>query len=99
MSDDPPLVVRRNGQQMKLDTWEAVSSLLDAGGKFFIDRYCLVNDKGHYHREDGPAVIYPNGDQFWLRNDKLHREDGPAVVYSDGKKHWYLDGRLQRADK
>lgn len=84
---------------MKLELYGLIKSLLEAGGKFVDERYCLVNDKGHYHREDGPAVIYPNGDQFWCRNDQLHREDGPAVIRSDGTRYWYLRGRIQRADK
>jgi len=72
---------------MKLDVWEAVSSLLEAGGKFLVERYCLVNDKGHYHREDGPAVIYPNGNQFWCRDDGC---PGKAGLLS-------LDGMASRA--
>ena len=83
---------------MKLDVWEAVSSLLKAGGKFVGERYCLINDKGHYHREDGPAVIYPDGDQFWCRDDQLHREGGPAVIKSNGEQHWYRNGKLYRED-
>ena len=45
------------------------------------------------HREDGPAVEYPNGDKVWYQNDQLHREDGPAVKYSDGSKYWYYEGK------
>jgi len=28
------------------------------------------------HRENGPAVIYPDGYKAYYQNDKLHREDG-----------------------
>jgi hypothetical protein len=45
------------------------------------------------HREDGPAVEYPNGDKFWYINNKLHREDGPATEFYSGTKYWYLDGK------
>jgi hypothetical protein len=31
------------------------------------------------HREDGPAVIYPDGFQQWYQYGKLHRVDGPAI--------------------
>ena len=53
------------------------------------NKYWFLNDK--YHREDGPAVEYPNGCKFWYLNDKLHREDGPAVEYDTGGKYWYLN--------
>src|SRR5690606_18802809 len=42
-----------------------------------------------YHREDGPAVNYPNGSCEWWRNGKLHREDGPAVIVSPGHFIFY----------
>ena len=51
---------------------------------------------GHYHREDGPAVEYKNGGEYWYLNNKLHREDGPAVEYRNGNKEWYLNGKLHR---
>ena len=50
------------------------------------------------HREDGPAVEYPNGDREWWLNDKWHREDGPAVEKSDGTRRWFLDGKPHRED-
>ena len=40
---------------MKLDLWEAIFDLLDAGGKFDYGRYILANNNGKLHREDGPA--------------------------------------------
>jgi hypothetical protein len=48
---------------------------------------------GEQHREDGPAVIHPDGYQAWCLNNKLHREDGPAIIYSDGSKYWYINGK------
>jgi len=27
------------------------------------------------HREDGPAIEYPEGDKRWYLNGKLHREN------------------------
>jgi len=51
---------------------------------------------GKYHRENGPAVEYPNGDKSWYINGKLHREDGPAVEWSNGTKYWYLNDKLHR---
>ena len=54
--------------------------------------------EGERHREDGPAVEYPDGRKYWYLNDKLHREDGPALEWSDGTKSWYLNGNAHRED-
>jgi len=53
---------------MKLDIWEAILSILEAGGKFEDGRYVVRNRNGYPHREDGPAVIHPDGRQHWYRN-------------------------------
>jgi hypothetical protein len=45
------------------------------------------------HKEDGPAVIYPDGAKFWYFEDKIHRTDGPAIIHSDGHKEWHLNGK------
>ena len=50
------------------------------------------------HREDGPAVEYPNGYKEYYINDKLHREDGPAVECANGDKFYYIDNKLHRED-
>ncbi len=46
-----------------------------------------------YHREDGPAIEYPNGVKSWYINGKRHRIDGPAIECADGYKIWYLDDK------
>ena len=56
------------------------------------------NENGQFHREDGPAVIYPNGDKFWCINDQYHREDGPAIIYENGTQIWWINGKLNRED-
>ena len=43
------------------------------------------------HRENGPAVVCPDGTKYWLLHDKYHREDGPAMEHEDGSKEWFLD--------
>lgn len=58
--------------------------------------YHVVNDS--FHRDDGPAIIYANGDQYWYQYGLLHREGGPAVEYPDGNKEWYFDNELHRDD-
>ena len=55
-----------------------------------------LNDK--CHRDDGPAVEYPNGTKYWYRNDKLHRDNGPAIEYPDGTKYWYRNDKRHRDD-
>jgi len=54
------------------------------------------NKMGELHREDGPAVIFPDNTKIWCLHGKYHREDGPAVVYGDGGKEWYLNGCKHR---
>ena len=54
--------------------------------------FFYYNENNEYHREDGPAMEFVNGNKFWYKNDLLHREDGPAREYSSGKKeYWYND--------
>jgi hypothetical protein len=48
------------------------------------------NEKGSFHREDGPAVEYSDGTKEWFINGLRHREDGPAVEYNGGK-WWCLN--------
>lgn len=66
------------------------------GGEFIT--YKLVN--GMLHCEDGPAIEWESGNQYWYNNDVQHREDGPAVIYADGSKFWYLDGiKMESAEQ
>ena len=63
--------------------------------KLTIDKYGNKWSKlpnGGYHREDGPALEFVNGDKYWYINGKRHREDGPAIEYYDGYKAWFLNG-------
>jgi hypothetical protein len=50
------------------------------------------------HREDGPAVIYPNEAKEWWRYGRLHRVGGPAIEYSTGQKEWLVNGEYHRED-
>ena len=56
------------------------------------------NNTGELHRDDGPAIEYPNGDKLWCQNGQLHRIDGPAVERSNGAKEWYQNDQLHRID-
>jgi hypothetical protein len=57
----------------------------------FPDRIEYHNEKGECHREDGPAIIFHNGNKYWCINANLHREDGSAVEWNNGDKSWYLN--------
>ena len=54
--------------------------------------------RGNFHRDDGPAVIWVDGTQFWYQHDQLHREDGPTVIGLTGTQFWYQHGELHRDD-
>lgn len=68
----------------------SVSYLNEYGANFY------VNHLGQYHREDGPAIIYPSGRKDWYLRDKLHRLDGPAVEAGKDTHlkidSWYING-------
>ena len=49
---------------------------------------------GDFHREDGPAIEYNNGDKDWWLNGKRHRDDGPAVERINGYKAWFLNNKM-----
>ena len=74
--------------------------ILKNGGHMYLDpdERTWYNQNGHRHREDGPAIEYPDGQAAWYLNDRLHREDGPAIEHGTGDKHWYLNGKRHRED-
>lgn len=51
---------------------------------------------GLCHREDGPAVEWPDGTKEWYQHGRYHRKNGPAVELADGSKKWFLHGQLHR---
>ncbi len=56
------------------------------------------NADGQLHNENGPAVIYSNGDKEHWIDGELHNPNGPAVVYADGYKEHYTSGKLHNPD-
>lgn len=51
------------------------------------------------HREDGPAVEFPNdGYKAWYFNGELHRVGGLVVMHANGDKDWYFHGIQHRED-
>ncbi len=64
------------------------------GDKFYYkDRSMTI-----FHREDGPAISYKDGDKLWYLNGQQHREDGPAIEHGSGAKNWYKHGKRHRED-
>ena len=63
--------------------------------RFGIKRY-FIKGTNIYHRDDGPAVEYTNGDKYWIQYGKRHRLDGPAIEFSNGRKEfWINDKRIK----
>jgi hypothetical protein len=52
------------------------------------------DDNDEYHREDGPAKVWPDGHKVWYKHGDRHREDGPAIEHFNGRdKHWFLNDK------
>ena len=65
-----------------------------------ISPYIVWHDSdGELHRDDGPALISKNGDQYWFQHGKRHRDDGPAIEWLDGDKFWYSNDKRLSFDK
>jgi hypothetical protein len=52
---------------------------------------------GVYHREDGPAVIHPNGYEEWWLHGLLNKVGGPAID-SPNRKEWWINGQLIKVE-
>jgi len=46
---------------------------------------------GKWHREDGPAIEWADGNKSWYKHGKRHREGGPACDGANGYKGYYLE--------
>jgi len=56
------------------------------------------NKIGQLHRENGPAIIWSDGQKEYCLNDLLHREDGPAVIHPSGIVEYWVNGERHRTD-
>lgn len=61
-------------------------NMIDVNTKYMLD--------GVVHREDGPALIWADGDKIWYFNNRIHRDNGPAVERVNGEKKWVRHGKL-----
>ena len=71
-----------------------------AGKKVLLD---IKGIKRHYldgllHREDGPALVYPDGKMIWYKYGSKHRTDGPAIINPFGPNEWYQNDTRYRED-
>ena len=57
-----------------------------------------LDDYGLTHREDGPAIVKPDGEKEWWWHGLRHRDDGPAVVFPDGSRIWFRNNECHRDD-
>lgn len=55
------------------------------------------NSEGELHRVCGPAVIYPDGSEWWYQRGQIHREDGPAAMRCAGIWWVYRSPRTSAA--
>jgi hypothetical protein len=63
-------------------------------GKYIKNGIEIWYEEGIIHREEGPAIIWPDGYEEWLVYGLRHRIDGPAVMSSLYKEYeWWLHGR------
>jgi hypothetical protein len=59
----------------------------------------LYFDKdGKLHREGGPAIICPDGSQYWYDHGFLHRDDGPAYEINGKSIAWWRLGSQTMPD-
>jgi len=64
-----------------------------SGAKFYINEYgdkIYINLKKQFHRLDGSAIEYVNGDKEWWVDGKHHRADGPAIEWTNGYRFWFI---------
>ena len=57
------------------------------------------NNAGEWHREDGPAIEWENGDKSWIVNGKSHRLDGPAREWGYDNNYYYINGQQLTKDE
>ena len=61
--------------------------------QIFVGNQIWKNERGQFHRENGPAIELKNGYRSWLIHGRWHRIDGPAREFANGEKQWYYHGK------
>jgi len=66
---------------------EELTLIIDGYGTKF-----WKNKKKQFHKLDGPAREWFDGEREWWRNGMRHREDGPAFVFTnEGGVEWWIN--------
>lgn len=51
------------------------------------------NEHGQRHCDDGPAIVFADGSEYYMINDEFHRVDGPAKFdVATGYVGWFFHG-------
>jgi hypothetical protein len=59
-----------------------------------VERFKVVDGvKVGLHCDDGPAIEFPNGEKWYLKDNQLHRKDGPAIVRLNGHVEYWEHGK------
>ena len=65
--------------------------------KIEIDGDIFYLKDGDIHNEDGPAILFKNGNKWWMKNGRLHKENGEAIERQEKKEkifnEYWIDGR------
>lgn len=48
------------------------------------------NENKYFHRTNGPAILWTDGDYLWCINGRRHRYYGPALKWASS--YWYING-------
>lgn len=84
------------GQKRRVEAEEAYANAYHKQEMPFGKGFKYINEKGEFHRLNGPAIEHHNGVKEWYKNGKLHREDGPAIETPGIRQEWYKNGKLHR---
>jgi hypothetical protein len=79
---------------------KTVKGSLNEGSLFVLDDgiHEWRNKVSQRHRDDGPAIVKPDGTQEWYIKGLRHRLNNPAVIYPDGHEEWWVNGKRHRLD-
>jgi len=83
-----------NGSE--LDGYEHYDTLKNTVTKTVYDIetvYKNVLGETHRDEEDGAAVFFENGTQYWYKYGLRHRIGGPAVTFENGRTEYWIDGK------
>ena len=64
--------------------------------KYNVKMWVANSNSNYLHRLNGPAMIHPDGSEYWYQNGVYHREGGPAVLESNGNEEWFINGKRHR---